>query len=211
MKKTLMAVAGLLVLTLEAQANTITQDQSYSGLTDWTQNLTFNQFDPSLGTLNSVAVNLAGNVELTSSVQNNSAGTASFSISEDFTLTGTVPDSSPLTLDKTLAQSYAIAMGATVNQSTSGTASQNEVLYSGFSDWEGLGTIVLPAVANDEFSYRITGGNNSVNLTSVAGLQATVTYDYTAMPEGPLPLWASLGGIFPVLWLAARQKSRLAV
>lgn len=206
MKATWLAINGIFVLVLGARADIITQEQSYSGLTDWSQNLTFNQFNPAWGALNSVTINLDGNVTLTSSIQNNAAGTAYFNITEDFTLQGTVPGSSPLTLSPVLNQSYNIPSGSTVGQTTMGSASQGATLTSGLSAWEGPGTVVLPGSADASFSYSISGGNNVVNLTSVAGLDATVTYDYTAVPDSPVPFWAGGGGLAMVFWMAVRQR-----
>ena len=202
----MLAGAGWLALTLGARADMITQDQSYSGLTDWTQNLTFSQFNPQLGVLNSVTITETANVLLTSSILNTSAGTSSFSISDDFTLGSTVPSAAPLALAATLNQAFTIPTGNTVGRTSTGATSQGETLTSALSAWEGQGAVVLAADANDEFSYRITGGNNSVNLTSTAGLDATVTYNYTPVPDGPLPLWASLSGLGLVFWCAAGRR-----
>lgn len=207
----MLATVGFMAAALGAHAAMITQEQSYFGETDWTQDLTFSQFNTALGTLNSVDITLTGAAQLTTSAQNNSAGSMYVRVTDDLTLSSTVPDSSPLTLAKTLAQSFSVPVGQTVNLTTTGTVSDNQTYNSGLAAWEGVGTIILAGEADDSISSSISGGNYNVSFTTTAGLDAVVTYNYTAVPDGPVPWWASLGAIGGVCWLAAGHKPRRPV
>jgi hypothetical protein len=206
MKTALSAAIGLLAATLGASATLITQEQVFSGTPNWTQNLAFDQFNPQLGVLNSVDLTLLGSVQVATSIQNTSAGDISFSLSDDFTLGSTVPSGSPVTLTKQLDQSFGVPYQQTAAQTASGTATLGRILTGDLSSWVGQGTVNLSASASDTYSERITGGNFVASIDPTAELDATVVYDYTAVPDNPLPASVALVALGVVCWLAAKRQ-----
>jgi hypothetical protein len=176
--------------------------------TNWTQSFALQQFNPGLGTLNSVTVTLNGTLDQTLRYENkDGAGryVKYFFSSDDTDKTrceyslsftggslGTIIYNAPSytnipTFDGTV--DYAGASGATheflLNQSA------NNVYTDGaMSPFVGTGSVAFDASATAWMLVKYSGGNMSLSPITLAGAGVTVAYDYTPIPgptPGPIP------------------------
>ena len=213
------AILMLALLGTYASAATV----SYSAnvplqTTDWNTTLDLPKFNPSLGTLNSISFSLTGNLEGTVSLENQSQSPANVGTVLNATLTLARPDMTVLVVaipaiprnfaatayDGTL--DYGGTSGITY-PTTSASNTENSGLLTSAADkalFLGPGTISLPVNA-----IGFAGGSGSANLALLfsadAGADASVTYDYTTVPE-PSSLLALLSGLGGLAGFAFRRK-----
>ncbi len=200
MKKSLPIVLGCLIcgtLVQLVRADAVTDPISGPfttstpipyGLTDWIGALTFPQFNPDLGTLNSVTLDLTGGLTTTLTIQN-------YALSES---TGTVKTELQVTVQNggnnlnapeldLLSPSFGYSLNAGQGI-TSGLLTENgsddEVYTSApvLSEFTGGGTITLPASTFTQTLLANHGGNTDASQVTDAQLTGTVTYNYT-VPE----------------------------
>lgn len=172
---------------------TITQQQTIADTAgSWSQSLTFDQFDPSLGTLLNVNVCLAGDVTGSIDLENLEAASANFSLALPGWISLQGPDGSQLatvgaeaTASVTLGAfdgvlDYAGNSGIVVAD-VSNTATQDVALQPGTTGIAGLvgaGTVDLPVEASTALS--VSGPANMQILSHAsAGAVVTLSEDYS--------------------------------
>ena len=156
--------------------------------TDWSTNLTFEQFSPSLGELQGIDVWLDGQVTGNVSIENLDAAPANVAV----TLFGTVDLGGPggtglLTTgpDASASVNLGAYAGDTDYAGNSGTVvglsgefANQATLSSGIAGFVGTGTLVLPVSAQTSLSE--TGPANLLLASgAAAGAAVTLDYDYT--------------------------------
>jgi hypothetical protein len=142
--------SGQYQFTVDQSVNTapatLTEQASFSNSrTDWTQNRSLAQFDPSLGQLTSVDIINTGSLTSQIKVENldNAPATITGTVAGDLALTG--PGS--------------ISLDTVVN-------SENESFQAGAFD----GLIDFAGASGHDFGQKSTGGSKSISLTSAADL-----------------------------------------
>jgi len=190
----ILAVGAVFLSSLPVGANLITYGTTTpipSTLTDWSSTLSFPQFNPSLGTLNRVTLDLSGGFTTVLTVQNSSptgsSGSAWTEIQfrvQDGGNNLTAPEMDLFSN----AFGYSLGAGGSV---TSGTLSKNgsssDTYTAGvvLAEFTGLGSIVLPASTFTQTLLANTGGNTGASQVTRAQLTGSVTYDYTpSVPDG---------------------------
>jgi len=201
-----LVVALLAVVPCFVQAGSLSYSGSYSAMTDWSQDLQFQQFDPSNGTLDSVTLVLStGSLQSTMTVTNISNLLPLFGPAEPST--GNVSTQSVLMVQDPLDllssqvaltvpnQPYSLGTPASGNvtsvtlstvpaapgSGTPQTSVDSPVLTEFTSTTPGVPSYIsLPAFTQTTVSLIGNhGGQSNASQVSEAGLTATVTYDYT--------------------------------
>ena len=184
---------------------------------DWVSNLTFPQFDPSKGSLNSLRLTLPGEFATTVTVSCISPGTVNgnsvvrvdyfiqdsgnnFPVSQ-FALLSFFND--PPAVHYTL--NYGDSITITEDRfgaQTGGWTFSTPGLISAFT---GTGNIDLTVDLKAHLLIDNHGADVSAGMVTSAALTGSVTYDYTPLPEPSSCLLASLGLIGLVVW---RRRKR---
>jgi hypothetical protein len=208
-------VAPLLAgLGLTVQADSIiSYSSSVSGTFDFPESdLYLQQFNPSLGTLNSITVSLSGSSLTSLTVYNNSAatygspssifndiqvylGTSAF----DNALEALNPNAGDFALPNAwldltsqrfniagLAPGNSISASNLPNTRGSGAPAGTTPITSGvlFADLQGTGSVPLDVSTLSSVDAAIVGGSTLQATEAATGtVVATVTYDYTIVPE----------------------------
>lgn len=227
MKKLITGAVAATIIGLAQAANAATL--SYSGSlgldwTNWTKTLSVSQFDSSLGTLNSVTVELTGHVEGRIRAQNLST-TAATAVDMDLKAVVsaefgglTLVETFPLVERSRTLDAYNGTdpwfTGVSSFTSTwllgSDSESASLINPADLSGYIGSGTVDF-VMAGQGVSSHNGGGNLLVAFQQKAGADLTVTYDYTPATVVPLPAAAPLllGGVF-VLGGLARRRNKAA-
>lgn len=154
---------------------------------------TVDQFDPSLGTLNSVDITVNG--QLTSDIKitntDGTSGQVSGTVSGDIAVSGLPDTTNPLTTTLTgTPQKSTIASNGSVDfgdQTVTGSQTVDlEASQQSLSAWIGTGTMNVTEQA-DSTSTASGPGNIVDNITSSGSATVQVTYNYTpntALPPG---------------------------
>jgi len=168
--------------------------------TDWSCLLSFPKFDPSLGTLNLVQIDLFGNMNtvftVTNASQSKSSGNAKTEIQFIVQDTGsnlTVPEIDIFSP----AFSYNLAAGQSATSGTLTKSGSSSDLYTSvavLSAFTGTDMVTLNADTFTQTLLANTGGNTAVNQVTDAQLTGTVTYNYT-IPEPTTISLLGLGGL----------------
>ncbi len=160
--------------------------------TNWAQDLTLNQFDPSLGTLTQIVFTYNGSVTANIQVESLDAAPATVTgnSAADIIFGGPISD----TLN--IAQAQAINLDAFdgtidfagasghVFAPISGSDSGMTTLNAGFAPFIGLGTFDISVNATG--TSNATGAGNLISqIATTAGAEITVTYHYgtSTVPE----------------------------
>jgi hypothetical protein len=207
--RALLVCAGIAVAVLAngAQADTLTYTGSVPlTITDWTSSVSVPQFNPSLGTLNSIEVTLNGHVEGSAAFESDDASPATVHMKLQALETFYRPDLSTMvtafpvasTTDTVTAwdgvDDYAGTSGKTYGDLSSNAS--NSFTTSSSSDkalFTGVGNIVLPVDSAGAFTGS-GAGNLLLDFATSASAGVTVTYNYTA-PEPATMAILALGAI----------------
>ena len=211
MKKHLLALA-LIAATGAAQAATVTQSAPLvQEVTEIDQAFDFNQFDSSLGTLNSVSIILDGAATSSVSFTNRAAQDQNFSFKSTLSLylvgvgLSEQLDLALFDYPRTLTAVGTTDLG-TVNAADSVTISATDL-----AAFIGTKTANLACESGVTNSQSGGGGNIDVSQTTTAGCGITVVYDYTVPtpPPAPIPEPASMALIgLGALGLAAVRRRK---
>ncbi len=183
--------------------------------TDYSAGLEVAQFDATLGQLQSVNISATGTGSFSQFYQNLSTSSSDlFTISQTLAIILSLPSSGATLLNFNLSpgdQTYSAqkyVMGSPFLSSPSGGMANYTVAGSAFatltdsspvfSQFTGSGLINFLLIASGSSSVAETNGNYFAGGQSLAGLDLTVTYNYTsvAVPE-PL-IWSWMTGVFAV-------------
>ena len=201
--KTFIAAALAVFAAGSASALTMEQQQVTANLeAPWGMNLTFNKFDPSLGTLTGVQIDFTGFGSGSAQVTH---GTGAGSISMDqlgSTTQITAPGLIALTdNDYTGIQVFLWPAGSSspTNFDTAIFSTNTlNVIGSGFwGDYTGPGTFNIEVDVKELITWdpqNATGDFNSATFTTYGGANVTLIYTYVPEP-GSLALLALGGGV----------------
>ena len=199
------AIAAAMILAAPASADTITYTATpivYT-LTDWelpssVQTISFQQFNSSLGTLQSVQLQFSGDIETTLTVTNNGISSSSGNVKTESVLT--VQDvglnlNAPELDMVSPPFSYTLAIGDSLTSLllTSKTYKSDDTYTSSgvLTEFTGVGTFGLPATTFTQTLLANNGGNTFSSQVTDAELSGKVTYTYTPGESTPEP--ASMG------------------
>jgi hypothetical protein len=181
-------------------------------LTDWSSSLAFAKFNSALGTLNAVQLDLNGSLNTVITVTNDSLAPSSGTAKTELQVTVQdgggnliVPE---LDLNSPL-YSYSLAGGGSVTSGTltkTGTSSDQYTSAAVLAEFNGPGTIVLPASTFTQTWLTNTGGNTFASQVTHASLTGTVTYFYTSVPE-PMSVLSLASMLLPVGLKLRRRRA----
>lgn len=182
-----LAVASANAATITYNSGTISDTP-----TNWSSSLGLQEFNPTLGTLNSITFTLNGDVSGSVKVENTGSSAATVNSALAATLTLERPDTTQLVVvlpkatftDSLSAFDGTIDFGGTSGVTHSGISASTSQVSATLTDatdlalFKGTGILSLPAVAVGS-SAANGGGNLVAQFISDAGASASVTYDYT--------------------------------
>jgi hypothetical protein len=203
MLRTFLVALALVAAASVAQAGSVTYtDTVPQGLTDYSTTLNLPQFNPALGTLQSVEIIVSdtGSTDLSvTQTLNTTAHLTVLSTQLYVDLTGVTIPSINVEPELTGGVSYAPPGHAIGPFSTFDTgvltltpASQSQSFSTGLSPFIGLGDLYFDL---ETFTYTTTtylGGNLNTSQTTIAGGPVEIIYDYNP-PAPPVPEPGTLG------------------
>jgi hypothetical protein len=215
----ILAAAALLACNRAEAAveSFITSTPIASTLTDWSGTMAFQQFNPSLGTLLSVTLNVSADLETTLTVVNNSPSSSHGKVWTDLQVTVEDGGNNLITpsveLD-TPQQTYTLAGGHSLilpEIDATGSSSQAYTLAAILAEFTGTGSIALDASTLTQTGELNTGGNTAASQVTTAGATGTVIYNYlpafTPVPEPSTYLAGfTAAGMAGATWLRRRKS-----
>lgn len=204
-----------------AKAETIAQTRTVaSTLTDWNENLTFDKFNSSLGTLESITFTITTTAQTVITVTNTALSSSNGTVRTEVQISlldpeGYFSDSLPqidgfvpgVAVNYTLASGESKAYGPytrTLNTGGGFTYDSPDVL----AEFTGSSTddIVLALSTFTQTLLGNNGGNTSASQVTSASGSVTLTYSYSAVPE---PSTMALGaiGVFAMIALYFRRRT----
>jgi len=191
-------LTSLVVPATAGHASTITfSDSVATQRTNFTKSVTLSQFDPSLGTLNSILLELTGNVTGSIKLESEDAGpaTATGDLAAEISVEN-IDKSSLLAILPTVTKTqklsgfdgvddFAGTSGVTfTGLSDTQTESKTLTTKNAFTPFIGTGKITLPVLAIAK--SKTTGSGNLLALINTsAGANLKVVYDYTSSEKPP--------------------------
>jgi hypothetical protein len=206
---TALAAVALAVGSIQrADAATSSQTLSYSGNTDWTQALAFDQFDSSLGTLQSVYIVLDGEIFTNITVENavgagsDSSGNVStrvrWRLNDPLLLLGSATQNKIDMYAPEDGANYFLNPGQSLNLGPyTASDSWDETYTSGaiLTEFTGNSTIALTIATLATTVSENSGGNFSALQSTTATANVTVVYTYEAVPEPTTALLVGAAGV----------------
>lgn len=202
------------------QADTLTYNYSVSlQSVGWSEDFTLPQFDPSLGTLNSITFTLQGTVNGDAKFESLDAQPSTVAMDLSSTLQLQRPGGTILvqviplasTVDNVGAYDGTIDFGGSSGKTYSGLSDtktdsfiSNPPSASDLTLFTGTGNIILPVVATASSSSS-GPGSLITQFSTKASAYATVVYDYTPVPE-PTGMIAMLAGFSGLVGFVRRRR-----
>jgi hypothetical protein len=210
-------LAAATFASASAMADVVSYNSTLSSaLTDQDQSLSFQQFNSSLGTLNSVTLSFDTTISTTVSSIASPDSTVYISLLAELFLTH--PDAvTPLYYDSvTLFDNQSLTAGAGGTASTSGSATISASgLTISASDFAlfthagaGTGYVFAPLYVQTSSSWE--GDDGQVKFMTYAAGTAKVTYNFTAAPVPEPETYGMMLLGLGVVGLMAKRKSRSA-
>jgi hypothetical protein len=209
-----MAGTPVIAATMISQTVAIPTTVASTTAPGGTSLVSFNQFNPTLGTLlgvtlsfdatSNTSVNFVNNTPQSRNWAFTPKGTASLS-GNGFNLSDT---ETGLTVNRTLAARFGPSNPRTGTVSFGGTYSDTETLASGFVPFLGTGNVQFTFAALNQWTAAGSGGGFSFSPDTYAG-NATLVYDYQLAPYEPAPepaAWAMMIAGFAAVGIAARRR-----
>jgi len=183
------------------------------------------QFDPNLGTLQSVTIQISGTGDFTQYYQNISTGSGdTIAVSQTLDMTLALGSANILSLNQVNQHSYAVSAwngsppfysgtaggtasyAVTAGSQTQLTSSADLAAFRG----SGLTDLLLSALAYGSVTDA-NGGNFFGGSSVAAGANLTVEYNYSSVPEAST--WLPAAGIFIAVIVGGwwRRKTGVAV
>lgn len=187
-KHLFLVFAAVVFAKQTAFANTVSYTSNFSSIsTNFTSPLNFQQFDPAIGTLTSLSINLAANIYGTAQIQNNNAGAQVYAVTIAGALTLTGPQ------NRTLAAAVprfasSVRVGGGGGYSIGATASDNQA--ASFADaltlnaFTGTGNLAADLTGNDQSGFSGPGQTVFSSSASTDG-SIGITYTYSSNPAAP--------------------------
>ena len=210
------AILALLAFATTAPAAQIVQNFEFGpATTDFSTNFNLNKFDPTLGTLQSVAFTETVDISSTGTVQNTSVATTSIRITVDTLATLSLLGGASLTADPTTDTKIFLAVPPqgirTIDPPLTGTDTNSATLTSpaDLALYTGSGLFSLPLVTDSTITIVLTnGGNGIANISTDAHVVGNLVYTYE--PNGPpeVPEPATLGLLGSALSIGALMIRR---
>jgi len=182
--------------------------------------ITLNQFNSSLGTLNSVTIDLSSAFTYGTKFENispNSDSTVTKNIDHRLMINGTgqtILDTGLVHYNKNWNTAkydgtvdYAGSSGFTVSDTNGLTTAHLTLSGASLAPYVGNGSLLLAVFSNASFSGGFSGGNGSFINNQSFATSATVTYDYTVTPT-PIPAaaWLLGSGLMGLVGVRRKQK-----
>jgi hypothetical protein len=200
----LLAAVTVAAMAVAAQASIVSYSDSIpSTVSAFQSSLSLPQFNPALGTLTGITLNVGGDLQASWSITNdNHSGTAYLLMYQDLTITEGAntllfasehtegvykagldnQDGSPFDGNCVKLTIQAGPSTASINLWTVPVGGTNQTITD-FTDYVGTGTVTLPVTSNLSEGAIIPGGNYSNNPSPLADAYATVTYTYVPEPS----------------------------
>jgi hypothetical protein len=168
--------------------------------------MVFNQFDPSLGTLNAVTVSMSYDFIHTSTVTFYTPGTIGTSATNN-TMSVSLPNGGGTVLSAnsadytrstafnsaTMTLNTPVVLPATTFSGSLGPVSLTSA--ADLAAFTGTGTIALPVTASSLAGLPTGNANGAAAVTTQADVKVTVSYSYTHKPAVPEPSSVVLLGL----------------
>ena len=189
-----------------------------STLTDWTNNVAFTQFNPSLGTLVSMSVKASTAFSTYLTVTNTGVSSSTGTSKTDLTLNFTGADDifgtgGPAAIDELLTTNVPFTLsggdGLTVGPiSKSHSVSNTGITDSGIlADFTGTGVVDYTASTYTVTDLSTANGNTSSSQVTDASGTFIITYDFAPAPAPEPSTFAMIGSGLAGLGLMIRRRS----
>lgn len=193
-----LACASLLVGgASKASTNVVSETANYGPATsDWTNSFVLQQFNPALGSLQSVFISAAEDIDVNGTVVNNKSSSANFKFQSGSLLTVTLPgllgtlQPNPMGVVSTYKKLAGFASASYGPTQASGSANTLFTLPADMAWFTGTGTFSLPSFT--QVQNLITGGGGKISPSLVTTASGSVRVEYTFITAVPEPASLSL-------------------
>lgn len=227
------AIALAVIFVMPVSAGVLTEPEAFQPLTttDWTTSLAFPLFNPALGTLTRIELDIDGAFQTVLTVTNN-ASSSSYGTADtemyleiqdpglhfEALVNGPPPANAPwyspaLTLITLPDYGYSLASGGSTTSGTLSASDSATKIYTSsaiLTEFTGVGTIDLTAFTQTKTLLGNTGGDTVASQVTHASADATITYTYTDASNTPEPASMGLIGIGLAgfaLWQRRRNRA----